>query len=228
MLSVLKNIPVSYRGELHQVKLVNFSVAMDEVLPLVPAGIKVRDFNGRALISIVNVQLKKTRPTFIPGFLHFNYQHIGFRLLVEDAGLNNGQNKGVYFIRSFTNKSWIVLGGRYFTNYKLETAHLTTTENSFLLRKADYYLEYKTTGIQPKVNPELKEIVGTLDRAYSGSKTNLRMVKIQREKWPLAEIAVTDFKTNFFKTAQLEGAFRVPETIFYQWLPSQKIKLCAL
>lgn len=46
---LLKTLPIQYRGELHDVRLVNFSVAMNEVLPKVPANIKVKE-----IISVLN------------------------------------------------------------------------------------------------------------------------------------------------------------------------------
>src|SRR6478672_1192485 len=102
-MNFLKKIPVQYKGELHDVKLVNFTVDKAEVLQYVPAGIKVRDFNGKAIISMVNVLLKDMRPDFLPAALGFDYHHLAFRLLVEDSHRNKGENKGIFFLRSFTN-----------------------------------------------------------------------------------------------------------------------------
>jgi len=227
MISALKNIPITYQGELHDVRLVNFLVHPDEIQPLVPSTIPIRKFGDKAMISMVNVRLKKMRPDFLPAGLDFNYEHIGFRLLIEDAPLNTGTNKGIYFIKSFTDKAWITWGGRYFTDYQLEQATISWTPQQFNLQQDNLYVSYSISNQAPDPQPELKEIIGQLDRAYSVQKEHLRMVQIQREKWPLEELAVTDFKTNFFRTAEFIGAFRVPETIFYTWLPPQQLTSCA-
>src|SRR5690606_28671713 len=120
--SLLILLPIHYKVELHDVRLLNFSVAMDDVLDMVPANMKLRDFVGRAMISMVDVKLKNMRPVAFP-FVRFNYRHVAFRLLVDDSARNGGSNKGIFFFRSFTNKPLIVFGGKLMTDYNLEDAN---------------------------------------------------------------------------------------------------------
>lgn len=227
-MDLLKKIPVKYIGELHEVKLVNFSVDISEVEGAVPKGIRVRNFDGRAMISMVNVMLKNMHPSFIPEALSFSYRHVAFRLLVQDADLNEGKSKGIYFLRSFTDKPLIVLGGQWLTDYNLEQAKLTCTDNMLELKQGDRFLTYALDEtVVPKKNDELRNLVGSIDRAYSVLDNELRMVQIMREKWPIEPVECYHFQTNFFKTARLEGAFRVNEVIHYQWLPPKNIRSCA-
>lgn len=214
-------------GELHEVKLVNLSVDISEVENLVPAGIRVRNFNGRAIISLVNVMLKNMHPSFVPEAFGFNYRHVAFRLLVEDSHLNDGQSKGIYFLRSFTDKPMIVLGGQLLTDYNLENAQLTCTESMLELKQGDKFLTYALDeSVIPQKNEELFKVIGSIDRAYSVLGNDLRMVRIMREKWPIEPVECYHFQTNFFITARLEGAFKVNEVIHYQWLPPQNVTSC--
>jgi hypothetical protein len=48
--------------------------------------------------------------------------------------------------------------------------------------------------------------------------------QIARERWPLRPVNCGSFRTNFFQTARLEGAFVVDEPIPYQWLPPQRVR----
>lgn len=223
-MNFLKQIPIKYIGELHEVKLINFSVDMEELNGPIPPAVKVRNFNGRALISMVDVRLKNMHPSFVPRQIHFDYRHIAFRLLVDDGEYNNGESKGIYFLRSFTDRPLIVQGGNWFTNYKLETAELIAFENMLELKQGDSYLNYAFKDKQPKEkNEKLKKDIAALDRAYSMNGPELQFIKIVREKWPLEWIDCYHFQTNFFKTAQLEGAFKVNEIINYQWLPAENV-----
>ncbi|WP_125185487.1 DUF2071 domain-containing protein [Botryobacter ruber] len=227
-MDLLKKLPLTYTGELHQVCLVNFSVEKEEVLPYLPEGLQLRDYHGRALISLVNVQLRNMRPDFLPKALHFNYQHIGFRLLLDDARYSNGTAKGIYFLRSFTDKPLLVQGGSWFTNYKLEKASLTNEAGAFELRQHDHFLRYRLSESKPlQVNEELQQLVGALDRAYSYIGKELVRVQIMRERWPIEWVTCEGFETNFFQTARFEGAFRVREVIPYQWLPAKAVTVCA-
>jgi hypothetical protein len=221
-MNLLKRIPITYLGELHEIVLLNFSVGKEEVLPFLPKGIKIRDIQGRALISMVHVSLKKMRPAFMPAFLNFNYRHIAFRLLVDDSEYNNGICKGIYFLRSFTNQKSIVFGGGMMTDYKLEMANIETTPGTLHLNQGARSLHYSIDNNAPEnKNADLLEKVGSLDRAYSVRGNDLLVTQIIREKWPLEEVSCTEFQTNYFRSAQLEACFRVNETIYYKWKPAR-------
>ena len=87
-MSFLKKLPISFTGELHHIQLVNFSVEREEIETQIPEEIKVRLINGRAMISMVNVELKRMHPVFLSAAIKFNYRHVAFRLLVDDLKLN--------------------------------------------------------------------------------------------------------------------------------------------
>ena len=224
-MSLLKRLPIHYKGELHDVRLINFSVAKEEVMAKVPASIKVRDFNGRAMISMVDVKLKNMRPVAFP-FVRFNYRHVAFRLLVDDTPHNNkGDYKGIFFFRSFTNSPWIVSGGRLMTDYNLETARFEDNGDEVTISQGDAKVKYCLDESSASPNPELTTTIAALDRAYSVLGKTVRVTQIQREKWPIKLVNCNKFENTFFKTARFEGAFRVLDTIYYDWLPPKAIHL---
>ncbi|MEO0468254.1 MAG: DUF2071 domain-containing protein [Bacteroidota bacterium] len=222
-MSILKKIPIRYQGELHDIMLVNFSVEKAEILPMLPDIFTPKDFEGRALISMVNVKLKKMRPAFLPKGLHFSYQHVAFRLLIEDRKWNaDGRDHGIFFLNSYTNRLPMIWGGRLLTDYRLNRAELWNHKHNLDLRAGDNIIRYTIDPVHPPDNPqqELTQIVGAVDRAYClWGKQDVRRTQIVREQWPLQTVNPTSFQTNFFRTARLEGIFRVPEVIHYHWLP---------
>ncbi|MFT7588684.1 MAG: hypothetical protein ACI959_000896 [Limisphaerales bacterium] len=139
----LKNLPLSFDGELHTVRLINFSVPLEEVINKVPNGIKVRSYKGRALISMVDVNLKKMHPIGFPGFVKFGYRHIGFRLLVEDTKWNKSETaKGIYFLDSFTNKNNIAWAGELTSHFRLKKAHLFEIEDGLNIQFREKWMQY--------------------------------------------------------------------------------------
>jgi uncharacterized protein YqjF (DUF2071 family) len=225
-MDLLKKIPIQYKGELHDVRLINFSVPIEEVNTTVPPGIKVRDFDGRAMISLVDVKLKKMHPVFIPSFLNFNYRHVAFRLLVDDSKYNNGDNKGIYFLRSFTDQRLIVTGGKLMTNYNLEFATVSEEGHKTVIRQSDKKVSYVIDSFpQADSNEALRKTIGAIDRAYSTLGTEVRVTEIQREKWPIQAAHCEAFENSFFHDVRFEGAFRVFETIDYEWLPSVSVSI---
>ncbi|MGL5892109.1 MAG: DUF2071 domain-containing protein [Bacteroidia bacterium] len=220
-MNLLKQLPITYTGELHEIRLINFYVDADEVKQLLPAPLKLRLFNGRALISMINVQLRNMRATFMPGGIDFSYYHAGFRLLVDDSHLNAGEAKGVYFLESFTNKPLMQLGGNLLTNYRFSAAKINVLSNMLELRSGDKFLNW---AIDPahhgnKNTEELRETVAQIDRAYTVNNGREQMVRILRERWPIRPAEGYLFETNFFKTAELAGVFVVDTKIDYTWLP---------
>ena len=222
-MNLLKRIPIHYKGELHDVRLINFSVDLDEIKDNVPAKIKVRNFNNRAMISMVDVKLKHMHPTFLPSLLHFNYRHIAFRLLVDDNIYNSGVPKGIFFYKAFTNRPIIVAGGKLLTDYRLSLANIEEKNNEVMISQDKDHVRYCIDNKICDANAALKETVGALDRAYSILGDTVRVTEIQREKWPIQQVNCTGFENTFFETAKLEGAFRVFEVIYYDWLPPKSI-----
>jgi len=221
-MNILKKIPIHYKGELHDVRLINFSVETEEVMEKVPSAIRIRDIGGRALISMVDVKLRNMRPVVMP-LLRFQYRHMAFRLLVDDSEYNNGAAKGIFFYRSFTDNPLIVTGGGLFTNYNLGRARIEERGNEVLLSQGNHHVRYCVDDSPSEANHNLMATIGALDRAYSFLGKSLCVTEIQREKWPIQPVRCTHFDNTFFQTAKFECAFRVFETIYYDWLPPKAL-----
>jgi hypothetical protein len=224
-MKALKKLPIVFAGQLNEVKLINFSIDIEEVADQVPFPLKVRDFGGRALISMVDVKLTGMHPTFLPKWCSFNYRHIAFRLLVEDGHLNEGVAKGIYFLQSFSNQPILVFGGNLISPYHLTTAKFEPNHAGIKVKKGDRFVEYaldETPGTQPE--GKFYEAVRQVDRAYSTLGEEVFKTQIRREEWPLEARTVKHFSTNYFKTAKLESAYAVIRPIDYNWLPLSKVK----
>ncbi|MEM7040404.1 MAG: DUF2071 domain-containing protein, partial [Bacteroidota bacterium] len=180
---------LTFTGELHDVHLVNFSVDLDEVRHLVPQPLRIRTFDGRALISMVDVHLRNMRAKSRLLPFRFHYQHVGFRLLIEDANYHNESvHKGIYFLRSFTNRSTIATGGKLLTRYNLEHAQLLNHASGLEIRQGDNFLVYSLDAIDETPSPAMQRLhqtVGAIDRAWAVDGRDLKMTRIMREKWPL-------------------------------------------
>jgi hypothetical protein len=218
-MNFLKKLPITFTGELHKIRLINFSVSESEVEPFVPVGLEAVLIEGKAVISMVNVQLRNMKMKTSMSPFKFNYRHVGFRLLVKDA--DGAINRSIFFIRSFTDKPLMTFGGRILTDYRLENAKFSESDDDFTMTQGNKFLSYSVDKNEPPDNHELKKIIQVLDRAYSICEGKIRVVQIQREKWPLESIRVKNFQTNFFESAKLLGGFMVNEVIHYTWLPPQ-------
>lgn len=220
----LKRIPLSYAGELHEVRLVNFTVDMDEVRDLVPKELRIRNFGGRAMISLVNVSLEKMHPVFLPQNFCFHYRHVAFRLLLDDSVMNEGMCHGIYFLRSFSQSPVVAAGANMLTDYRMEAAEIRNLDRMMSLRRGDRYFNYALdTGAAITADQTQLEIIGALDRAYAVHEGAIRMVRIMREKWPLRPVECYLLETNFFSSAKPVSAFVIDQVIPYVWKAPQTI-----
>lgn len=226
-------LPFAFKGELHDIHLVNFSVDPLELLarfgPL-PKPIVPRLHQGRALISMVDVHLRNMRAAsrWLP--FRFHYQHVAFRLLVEDQAYSESpEHNGIYFLKSFTDRSLITTGGNLLTHFNFQTAKIDNYASGMHLQTDEHQISYDIDGplsasAQPSV---LTDTVGRIDRAYAVEKDVLWETRILRDRWPLQAMHCNHFSTDFFKSARLEGVHKVVEPIHYTWMPPRKIAVVA-
>lgn len=223
-MNLLKRIPMAYKGTLHKVRLINFSVEPEEILPKLPKGIAPALYRNRALISMVNVELKNMRPTAAGELFRFSYRHVAFRLLMHDAHITGGPDRGIWFYRSFTDNPLIYQGGRLCTNFGFERASIFDMDYLFELRQSDKYLKYALDNTQEASGDlRLKNKVARLDRAYTILGKNLYALQIHRDSWPIEWIECYRFETNYFETARFEGAFQIRQPVPYHWDGLKKV-----
>ena len=220
---LLKSLPIGYTARLKDIRLINFTIEPDELngyfsrLPLVL-------INGKPVISLLNVTVSKLRPSFLLNTFGFTYQHIAFRLLIKDGVLHGDNvNRGIFYWRSFTNKSFIVQAGRFLTNFNFESAHIESSHQKFLLKKKQKFISYISDDNPIEYNNNLKDIFVNIDRAYSLIDRKMKVTQVKRTDLPLQPLNCRTFETNFFKTAEFVCAFQVKNVLEYEWLPPQNI-----
>ena len=207
-----------FKGELHNVKLINFSVDIEEVQDLIPKGLEVFQENGKAIISMVDVQLKKMSPSWMP-LLKFGYRHVAFRLLLNDKSMSGEvEPKGIFFLKSFSEHIPLNWAGNLIGNYNLTFAKIKECLDAVSLSSKNKFINYALDPYeQIETNTSLFDKIKRIDRAYAKEKANVYVTQIVRKEWPIEPIKCYHFATNFFKTATLLGAFQVKNPILYKW-----------
>jgi uncharacterized protein YqjF (DUF2071 family) len=206
---------MKFSGELHKVKLINFSIEKEELNGMLPEKLKVLDYKGRALISMVDVQLKKmSASSFLPSFA---YRHVAFRLVIDDSEYSKEGPKGIYFLKSFSSNAAMVLGGNLVANYNLCLSKFQAENNGLKISLDNQNIQYRFDESKVSENEELFQAIKRIDRAYAFKNDKVEITRITRKEWPIEPLNIVDFKTNFFKSAKLEGAFEVKKVIDYIW-----------
>lgn len=218
-MSFLKRLPFAYKAIIDKIRVINFTVDMDEIRPLVPEGIQVSSFNGRALISLADLRVKQMRPVFLPSWLSFSYRHIAFRLLIEDEHAGS-EHQSIYFLRSFADKPLVAFTGNLMSHYQFAHAEIKR-ESDFNLTTGQYNLSYRLNDHLSVPPDEWKSRVEVINRAFALDAGKRVATWINPQVWPLKPVGCEYFSTSFFPSARLEGAYYVPQSLdFYRSVPA--------
>lgn len=215
---------MEYKGEFHDIHLINFSVDPEEIKDQVPHPLQMRLINGRAMISMMDVQIRNFHPAMVPGILTLNYQHVALRLLIEDSAYNwEGVSKGAYTLRSFSEKP-----GRSFLtpHYNVEGARFINVARGLDVKAGDNLVSFILYGPDPDPNShqELAQITRDLDRDYHADAYGaVKRVKTVRDDWNMQPMLAHNFICSYFKTAQLEAVFNVPSRTPFRFLNEEMV-----
>lgn len=225
---MLQYLPISFRGILNEVKLVAFSVELDEITPYLPDPLRPLSMGGRALITMVNVKLKEMRPKGLPAQTGFDYQHLAFRLAIDDRHLHNGVSKGIYFLESFADKPWVKMAGNLTSRFRFSPANIKDEGYLCEFQSKDRFFHYAYSTTQPETpNRSLFRLVKRLDRAYAEDLGRVYCTQVLRNKWPIQWGNLYHLETNFFESAKPEGMFTISEPVPYTWKAPQKMPVTA-
>jgi hypothetical protein len=236
MLSFLKNHPFAVEAFFESSLVLTFAVPKEQVEIFVPECLRLDTFHDKwAFIAIAMVQTKDLRPKGFPKFMGNNFFLIGYRVFVRYTN-NAGKNlRGLYIIKSETNKKKMQFFGNIFTHYNYSTTDILQKENAssreISSNRSKFIVTIDKTDEQvalPDGSPfvdwkEARRFAGPLPFTFTYNKTTKEVLIIEgvREQWMPRPVKVIDYTFDFLNSLQLENmvlanAF-VIENIPYYW-----------
>src|SRR6266487_973635 len=125
MFSFLKNHPFAVEAFFESSLVLTFAIQKEEIQHLIPECLKLDTFNNKwAFIAVAMVQTKQLRPKGFPKFIGNNFFLIGYRVFVRFTN-NAGKNlRGLYILKSETDKKKMEFFGNIFTHYNYTTTDI--------------------------------------------------------------------------------------------------------
>ena len=137
MLSFLRNSPFAVQAHFDSSIVLTFAAPQEQLKHLIPPCLELdmfEDEQGKkwAFIAVAMVQTKNLRPKGFPAFLGNDFFLIGFRVFVRYTNNAGKRLRGLYIIKSETDKKKMQLLGNFFTKYKYAHTdiNLTKTKNA--------------------------------------------------------------------------------------------------
>ncbi len=236
MFSFLKNHPFAVEAFFEQSLVLTFSVPKQQLEAWIPECLTLDTFNDtRAFVAVALVQTKDLRPKGFPKMLGNNFFLIGYRIFVRYTTNAGKKLRGLYILKSETDKKKMEWLGNIFTKYQYTTTDIIlTTENDLttihsIKSKFEIEIEKSNYAVSlPEHSPfanwkEARRFAGPLPFtfSYDAATKNVLIIEGIRENWQPTPVKVIRYDIAFLQSLQLNGlqlanAF-VINNIPYHW-----------
>ena len=240
MLDFLKNHPFPVAAHFTQSTVLTFAVPKAQLQSFLPESISLDTFNDEfGFIAVAMVDTKNLRPKGFPEFMGNNFFLIGYRIFVKYVDNRGKRLRGLYIIKSETNKKKMEFFGNIFTHYNYTTTDISFAEKGNLAEisseKSGFKLifEEKEDAVLPETSPfenwkQARRFAGPLPFTFTYEETKKQMLIIQgvRQNWTPKAITVIDQHFDFIEKLNLKGvklanAF-VIKNVPYHWEKGKK------
>lgn len=237
MFSFLKNHPFAVEAFFETSLVLTFAIPKEQVQSLIPECLELDTFKDKwAFIAVAMVQTKSLRPKGFPKILGNDFFLIGYRVFVRFT-TNAGKNlRGLYILKSETDKKKMQFFGNIFTHYNYSTTDITQNKHKEITQISSVRSGFKV-GIEnpddenislPAGSPfedwkEARRYAGPLPFTFTYNPADKKVLIIEgvRENWKPSPIKVLNYSFSFIdklrlSDARLANAFII-RNIPYYW-----------
>lgn len=232
----LKNHPFAVEAFFESSVVLTFAVPKEEVQHLIPECLELDVFENKwAFIALAMVQTKGLRPKGFPKFLGNNFFLIGYRVFVKYTTNKGKRLRGLYILKSETDKRKMEFMGNIFTHYNYSTTDIAKNmeglETEIKSLRSDFTVKIRESDEAvslPENSPfadwkTARRFAGPLPFTFTYNKNTQEVLIIEgvRENWIPVPVNVIKHQVSFIHALGLKGlvlanAFLI-KNIPYQW-----------
>jgi len=236
MLTFLKDHPFAVEAIFESSLVLTFAVPKEQLQNLIPECLQLDTFKDKfAFVAVAMVQTKYLRPKGFPKFMGSDFFLIGYRVFVRYKNNAGKSLRGLYILKSETDKKKMEFFGNIFTHYNYTTTDINQIEQQNTKEISSIQSKFKITIDKakeqialPEHSPfadwkEARRFAGPLPFTFSYKKKTKEVLIIEgvRQNWTPNPVKVIDYNFNFLSTLKLENpllanAFLITN-IPYQW-----------
>lgn len=238
-----KSHPFAVEAFFEQSLVLTFAIPKEELQGMLPECLELDTFQDKwAFIAVAMVQTSGLRPKGFPKVMGNSFFLIGYRIFVKYHNLAGKRLRGLYIIKSETNKKKMELLGNIFTKY-----NYTTTDIAYQTEKELTEISSKKSNFKVQVNlnnqdaglpthspfsewKEARRFAGPLPFTftYDEMKKEVLIIEGVRSNWIPKPVEVIEYQFGFLeqlnlKDVRLANAF-VLNNIPYFWKKGRKEK----
>lgn len=241
MFDFLKDHPFAVEAYFEQSIVLTFAVPKEELASLIPECLTLDTFQEKwAFIAVAMVQTKGLRPKGTPKFMGNDFFLIGYRVFVRYTNQEGKRLRGLYILKSETDKKKMEFFGNIFTHYNYTTTDIQQVEGeesieiSSVQSKFKVVLDKREDNIKlPEDSPfadwkEARRFAGPLPFTFTYNEDTHEVLIIEgvRQNWTPNPIQIRDYQFDYLKTLHLKNpilanAFII-KNIPYYWKKGKK------
>ncbi len=243
MISFLKNHPFPVEAFFESSFILTFAVPKAQLQNFIPECLELDLLNDQwAFVAIAMVQTKDLRPKGFPKFMGNDFFLIGYRIFVKYCNRAGKRLRGLYILKSETDKKKMELMGNIFTHYSYTTTDIKQIKNDSRLtvesKQSGFKVEMENGNDQislPKNSPfvdwkEARRFAGPLPFTftYDLQKKEVLIIEGVRQNWIPRPVRVVSHNFSFLGSSEFKGAILanafVISNIPYYWKKGRKEK----
>lgn len=236
-MSFLKNHPFAVESFFESSIVLTFAIPKDQILPLIPECLELDTFKDKwAFIAVAMVQTKGLRPKGLLKIFGNDFFLIGYRVFVRFTTQAGKKLRGLYILKSETDKKKMEFFGNIFTHYNYTTTDINRITKNGVTQigssKSKFQIRIEELNSEiiplPSNSPfsswnEARKFAGPLPFTFSyiPSRKQVLIIEGIRQNWEPIPINVIDFHFNFIENLKLHyvtlaNAFII-RNIPYHW-----------
>jgi len=235
MFSFLKNHPFAVEAFFESSLVLTFAVPKVQLQKLIPECLQLDVFQDEwAFIAVAMVQTKALRPKGFLRVMGNDFFLVGYRVFVRYTNSRGKNLRGLYILKSETDKKRMEFMGNIFTHYNYTTTDINKIEQTNTLEIASIKSKFRITVGKteevplPEHSPfddwkEARKFAGPLPFTFTYNQQTKEVLIIEgvRENWVPKPVQIIDYDFEFLRTLNLRNpilanAFII-ENIPYYW-----------
>ena len=220
-MNFLKNHPFAVEAFFESSMVLTFAVPKEQVQHLIPECLVLDTFQDKwAFIAVAMVQTKGLRPKGFPRLMGNDFFLIGYRIFVRYTTSTGKRLRGLYILKSETDKKKMEFLGNIFTHYNYTTTDISILkkENQKIIRskKSNFEIVVDTSTIDanlPEDSPfsdwkDARKFAGPLPFTFTYNKKDHTVLIIEgvRQYWKPEPIKVERYSFDFINALHLQDA----------------------
>ncbi|GEN72703.1 DUF2071 domain-containing protein [Chryseobacterium lathyri] len=220
MFNFLKNHPFAVEAFFENSLVLTFAVSKEQLQHLIPECLELDTFKDQwAFVAAAMVQTKDLRPKGFPKCMGNDFFLIGYRVFVRYRNNTGKKLRGLYILKSETDKRKMEFMGNLFTHYNYSTTDIRQTEKENIKEIQSVKSKFKVSICKTEENiplpadspfadwKEARRFAGPLPFTFTYNKETQEVLIIEgvRQNWIPAPVKILDYNFGFLGTLKLEN-----------------------